>query len=69
MASLEKYYEPHRRLRLIGILNDLPPVGNGKRLVVRSIKNDKALTKLLQTELYPPISFYLNVCFLPGPDI
>ena len=62
VASLEKYYEPHRRLRLIGILNDIPSTGNGKQVVIRSIKNDTALTKLLQSELYPPISFRVNVC-------
>ncbi|KAK8802616.1 hypothetical protein WA171_006292 [Blastocystis sp. BT1] len=68
-VSLEKYYEPQRRLRLIGILNDIPLIGDGKQLVIRSIKNDTSLMKLLQSELYPPISFRVNVCILLYPDV
>lgn len=62
MVSLEKYYEPQRRLRLVGVLDSLKdPADKKKLLVVRTVKNDAPLMKLLQSELYPSIQFRANV--------
>ena len=55
-VSLEKYYEPQRRLRLVGVLDSLKdPADRRKQLIVRTVKNDAPLMKLLQSELFPPI--------------
>ena len=54
--SLEKYYEPQRRLRLVGVLDSLKdPADRRKQLIVRTVKNDAPLMKLLQSEVFPPI--------------
>lgn len=60
--SLEKYYEPQRRLRLVGVLDSLKdPADRRKQLIVRTVKNDAPLMKLLQSELFPPILFRAKV--------
>ena len=60
--SLEKYYEPQRRLRLGGVLDSLKdPADRRKQLIVRTVKNDAPLMKLLQSELFPPILFRAQV--------
>ena len=61
--SLEKYYEPHRRLRLIGTLNTVGLEATEKKvksLIVKTIKNDKALCKLLHSEVFPSIQYQLD---------
>ena len=61
-ASLEKYYEPQRRLRLVGVLDSLKdPADRRKQLIVRTVRNDAPLMKLLQSELFPPILFRAKV--------
>ena len=48
-VSLEKYSEPQRRLRLVGVLDSLKdPADRRKQLIVRTVKNDAPLMKLLQ---------------------
>lgn len=60
--SLERYYEPQRRLRLVGVLDSLKdPADRRKQLIVRTVKNDAPLMKLLQSELFPPILFRAKV--------
>ena len=61
-VSLEKYYEPQRRLRLVGVLDSLKdPADRRKQLIVRTVKNDAPLIKLLQSELFPPFLFRAKV--------
>ena len=62
VVSLEKYYEPQRRLRLVGVLDSLrDPADRKKLLIVQTVKKDEALMKLLQSELFPAIQFRANV--------
>lgn len=49
-------------MRLVGVLDSLKdPADKKKLLVVRTVKNDAPLMKLLQSELYPSIQFRANV--------
>lgn len=63
MVSLEKYYDPQRKLRLVGLLDHMGQVcrERGKLLIVKSVNEDSVLMRLLQEELFPSISFTLNV--------
>lgn len=62
-VSLEKYYDPHRRLRLIGVMNEIAEIKGkkGKRLIVKSVRNDSQLKKLLESELFPSIDYTCDV--------
>ena len=63
MVSLEKYYEPQRKLRLVGILESMreEKIERGKQLIVKSVKDDVILARLLQQELFPSIPCAMNV--------
>lgn len=61
--SLEKYFDPHRRLRLIGVLNGFEQVKNtkGKQLIVKTVSNDTSLCTLLKSELFPSVEYSYTV--------
>ena len=57
--NLFKFDEPVRQLRLLGALNDIAEKekpGRDNVLHVKTIPNDKALSRMLRAELYPSIS-------------
>lgn len=57
--NLSKFDEPVRQLRLLGALNDIAEKqkpGQNNVLHVKTIPNDKALSRMLRAELYPSIS-------------
>lgn len=56
--NLSKFDEPVRQLRLLGALNDIAEKqkpGQNNVLLVKTIPNDKALSRMLRAELYPSI--------------
>lgn len=68
---MEKYYDPHRRLKLIALMDEvseLKGVKDMQKLLIRSLPNDAQLTSLLSEELYPTIDFSVHVAFLSFDD-
>lgn len=64
VVNVEQYYDPHRCLRLFGVMNDIGDMKNvNKRnvLTVKTVKKDKELSKLLKSEVYPSIRFTMDV--------
>ncbi len=64
VVNVEQYYDPHRCLRLFGVMNDIGDMKNvNKRnvLTVKTVKKDKELFKLLKSEVYPSIRFTMDV--------
>lgn len=64
VVNVEQYYDPHRCLRLFGVMNDIGDMKNvNKRnvLTVKTVKKDKELSKLLKSEVYPSIQFTMDV--------
>lgn len=64
--KLSTYEETQRKLRLVDAFVEIntqldPSQYQKDLLIVRTIRNDKPLMKLLNTELYPSILFYRNV--------
>ena len=58
VLNLSKYDEPFRRLRLIGVLNEIAEkekCDEGKTLQVKTLPNDKSLSRMLRAEVYPSI--------------
>ena len=71
VANVEKYYDPHRRLKLIALMDEvseLKGVKDMQKLLIRSLPNDAQLTSLLSEELYPTIDFSVHVAFLSFDD-
>ena len=61
---MEKYYDPHRRLKLIALMDEvseLRGVRESQKLLIQSLPNDAQLTSLLSGELYPTINFSVHV--------
>ena len=64
VVNVEQYYDPHRCLRLFGVMNDIGDMKNvNKRnvLTVKTVKKDKEWSKLLKSEVYPSIRFTMDV--------
>ena len=64
VVNVEQYYNPHRCLRLFGVMNDIGDMKNvNKRnvLTVKTVKKDKELSNLLKSEVYPSIRFTMDV--------
>lgn len=65
-VALDKYYDPHRRLRLIGVLSEFESLMErkelkGRQLIVKTIPNDKSLCSLLSSELFPAVHYSYSV--------
>ena len=64
VVNVEQYYDPHRCLRLFGVMNDIGDMRNVKKsnvLTVKTVKKDKELSKLLKSEVYPSIRYTIDV--------
>lgn len=62
--NLEKYYDPHRRLKLIAVMDELCDVRGVKesqKLLVKTVANDAPLCNLLKNELFPCVEHSVNV--------
>ena len=64
ILNLSKYDESFRLLRLIGVMNGIAEKeqsDQGKMLQVKTVPNDKALSRMLRAELYPSIPCKVHV--------